>query len=117
LVREPSKVIPKLAAFTGIDLGSVGADAAAPDSDWTPDGSKADGQPFYSELYGKAISPEHIGRHVDVLSKDEIAAVERACAPLFNFYKVDNSVFFAKPVQGAADEIPSDKVEIFEIAS
>ena len=51
-----------------------------------------------------------------MLSKDEIAAVERACAPLFSFYKVDNlSMFYAKAVQGASGKIPSGKVEILEI--
>ena len=104
LVREPAKVIPKLEAFTEIDLSDVDPDdKIGSTSQWVLDGSKTEGQPFYSELYGKAISPERIGRHVDVLSKDEIAAVERACAPLFSFYKVDNlSMFYAKAVQGAS---------------
>ena len=96
LVREPAKVIPKLEAYTGIDLSAV-APAGQNDStsQWTLDGSKMEGQPLYSELYGEAISPEPIGRHVDVLSKEEIAAVECACAHLYNFYKHDYLLYYA----------------------
>ena len=35
---------------------------------------------FFSELYNSNLTPSRIGRHVEVLTQDEIAEIERRCA-------------------------------------
>lgn len=113
LVRDPGRVIGKLAAFTGIDLSGFDAEAEKPCARWRLDGSKTQGQPFHSALYEQTISDAHIGRYREVLSEAEAAAVARACGPLFGLFCEAPSVFAVARPAGGGD--PQAGVQVREL--
>jgi hypothetical protein len=48
---------------------------------------------LHSERYGQAVSAERVGRFADVLSDEDVRAVERICKPIINVCGQGHSVF------------------------
>ncbi len=82
LVREPKAAIESLRRFTGLALAGAerGAPWARTEVDFKELEQWAPHRPWSSELWGKELSGERIGRYRVVLNDAEVAAVERACA-------------------------------------
>lgn len=115
LVRDPSAVVKILGAFTGIDLSPVETEEGVKPADWEPDGSKAPGQPFHSELYGKEISPERVGRYAETLSEQDALEIERICREIFEIYRAGPAVFqVAMPKETGDGEAPGS-IKLTEI--
>jgi len=80
LVRGEAETLQRLRAFTGLALTNEPVVEAVPDN-----GDKA-GQPRYRPWYtgqsGKALNDASVGRHDEVLTAAEIAAIEAHCGDL-----------------------------------
>jgi hypothetical protein len=86
LVSEPTRVIPELAAFCGLDLSGFD-----PSGDWRRMAVSRDQlalRPSFSQLYGRPISVSRVGRYRERLSPDEVSKVEqetRTAMARFNY--------------------------------
>jgi hypothetical protein len=98
LVREPQSVIPRLSCFTKIDLTGFDPATDRPLAKSQLDGSKQEGQPFYSSLFSETIKDSHVGRYRDILSNADLAKVERECSPLLALLDRAPPVFTTEPL-------------------
>jgi hypothetical protein len=83
LVREPDAAIESLRRFTGLKLANAGRGQpwARTKVDFKALEEWAPHRPWASELWGKELSPDRIGRYRKVLNDSEIAMIERICGP------------------------------------
>ncbi|NIR62088.1 MAG: sulfotransferase [Gammaproteobacteria bacterium] len=86
LVADPSAAVARLGEATGLRLDAFDPEAAWPRDAIDHEAARAEGNAWSSELYGRGVSTGRVGHYVHVLSPDEIAALESACAgPLATF--------------------------------
>lgn len=85
LVADPSSIISKIGAWTGLDLSGFDPSTTWPRTarDFSAD---KEGSPFITEPYGEAITTQFVGRFSDTLTTEETATVERICAPLMKTF-------------------------------
>lgn len=87
LITDTQNQVAEIAGFTGLDLSAYNPQAA-----WTrTEVDLSDKNPNVSEcitdLYGKGISSDSLGKHKDILSPKEAVAVLKICRRILNeFY-------------------------------
>ena len=86
LVTDPSSIIAKMEAWTGLDLSGFDPSTTWPRTrrDFSHDKETS---PFITEPYGEAITAQSVGRFTDTLSGEETATVERICAPIMQAFE------------------------------
>ena len=90
VVRNPERVIPRLAEFTGFEFQFD--PASAPDTG-VVDYAKVDEkhESWHTERFGKPLDASSIGRFRTILSTEEIAAIEGHCGSFmerFGYVKI-----------------------------
>lgn len=85
LASEPARAVDEVRQFTGLALNGYAAERA-----WNENASgyiePAADDPWPSDLWGKPVDPSRIGSYRDILSANEIAAVEDGCRQLFETF-------------------------------
>ncbi len=84
LVQDPGPVVSALQEFTGIDLSGFTPDMGEMRSEVDFDSEAEQQRALHSENYGQAVSRDRVGRFADVLSEEDVRAVERICKPIFD---------------------------------
>ena len=93
LVQDPGPVVSALQEFTGIDLSGFTPDMGEMRSEVDFDSEARQQRALHSEHYGQAVSRDRVGRFADVLSDEDVRAVERICKPIFDVCGQGHSVF------------------------
>jgi sulfotransferase family protein len=78
LITRTERTVAEMADFCGISLGNYD-----PDREWTYAFPPTHKTPFHTDLMGKPLSNDSIGRHRAVLTADEIGQIDRHCAELY----------------------------------
>ncbi|MCL2935002.1 MAG: sulfotransferase [Trichodesmium sp. MAG_R03] len=86
LVLNPERAIKQLQHFTGLNLGGFIKDDKCQGSKINYSQLSDAEKPWYSELYGKGISPASIGRYRQVLQQEEINFIQREGADIFRIF-------------------------------
>lgn len=91
LVQQPDTQVERIRAFTGLALQDYD-----PANLWAGggrdfSGDRSSGDPYINELYGKGMSAGRVGRHREMLAREEIRAIETECAPLFSTFGYEMS--------------------------
>lgn len=93
LVQDPGPVVSALQEFTGIDLSGFTPDMASTRSEVDFDSAEEQERALHSKHYGQAVSAERVGRFADVLSDEDVRAVERIWKPIFDVCAQGHPVF------------------------
>jgi len=93
LVQDPGPVVSALQEFTGIDLSGFTPDMANTRSEVDFDSADEQERALHSGHYGQAVSAERVGRFAEVLSEEDVRAVERICKPIFDVCAQGHPVF------------------------
>jgi protein-tyrosine sulfotransferase len=82
LVSRPQEVVAGLATWAGLDLSGFDPANAWAHSLRDYQADRAAGSAYVTELFGKGVSDERIGRHRRVLRADDVRVIERVCQSL-----------------------------------
>lgn len=88
LVLDTVAEIERLRRFTGLELRDLDTGGLWKDSKWDFD-KMAEWdlhRPWASDLWGKGMSAQRVGRYKTVLQDDEIQALEEACTDVFHLF-------------------------------
>ena len=87
MVRDPETVARRLGSFTGIDLsGYQSGEPWRGWSDGTVDLEERRKSPYFSPLWGQAVTAERIGAWRGILTEKEAVAVTRAAKPIMQAF-------------------------------
>ncbi len=93
LVSEPERALDALRRFTGLALADY-----RPERDWNANragyAGVAPDDPWHSSLWGRPMTEARVGSYREVLSAEEIVAIETQCGVVFDA--------FAYPIDSAA---------------
>lgn len=87
MVRDPESVARQLGSFTGIDLS--GYQSGEPWRGWndgTVDLEERRKSPYFSPLWGQAVTAERIGAWREILTEQEAVEVTRAAKPIMRAF-------------------------------
>ncbi|WP_025899617.1 sulfotransferase family protein [Sneathiella glossodoripedis] len=82
LVLKRDILLPKLEAFTGLDLSSYD-----PEADWQYTRPREENKAFDTKIRGKGISDQSIGNYKEELNSKEIVIIERTAADFMKYFK------------------------------
>ena len=88
LVTDTPTEIERLRGFTGLEFKDLDNEDFWAGSKWDFKKMEEWGlhRPWSSELWGKGMSSDRVGRYREIMTDDEIAAIERQCADVFHLF-------------------------------
>lgn len=86
LVNNPESEIDRLKSFTGLTLNKFNQKATWQNSQIDFSATSPDYNPWYTELYGKAISATQVNRYHQILTETEISTIEQECADALQIF-------------------------------
>lgn len=86
LVSNPESEIDRLKSFTGLTLNKFNQTDKWQNSQIDFSATSPDYNPWYTELYGKAISATQVNRYHQILTETEILTIEQECADALQIF-------------------------------
>lgn len=86
LVENPALQIDRIKSFTNLTLNQFNQNATWQRSQINFSATSPDYNPWYTELYGKAISATQVNRYRQVLTESEIATIEQECTDALQIF-------------------------------